>query len=150
MAVRWTPGAVLKVGLADGRYAYAVMLGDAPYIAFFPMGAELERGVAPAGDPLFVVGVQRNAYSRGGWGKPVAKLAPEDVPPTPRFFRQDRGTVDSCVIIEPGGDEHPATPAECAGLERAAVWADNHVVSRLEDHNAGRPNGIAERMRLET
>lgn len=138
--MRWNPGTVLRIDLTGQRHAYAVMLADSPYVAF-----SLEDG-----EPLFVVGVQRNAYSRGGWGKPVAQLAPADIPPTPRFFRQDRGRVDSCVIIEPGGAEHPATPQECAGLERAAVWAHNHIVSRLEDHCAGRPNAVAERLKLET
>ncbi len=75
MAVRWSSGKVLRIGLTDGRHAYAVMLARSPYVAFFAMDAGLRDGSVPAGEPLSVVGVQCNAYARGGWGKPVAKLS---------------------------------------------------------------------------
>lgn len=44
--------------------------------------------------------------------------------------------------------ENPATPEECAVLERAAVWDPGHVEDRLRDHFAGQSNKWVESLRL--
>jgi hypothetical protein len=148
MAVRFTPGAVLRLPLPDGKPAYAVMLATFPYLAFYADDPGLAEGHAPAGEPIFTVAVQRKAYSTDGWGKVAFRLPPESLPPIPPFFRQDAMRPEQCEIVDASGGSRPATPAECAGLERSAVWGAVHVESRIRDHLAGRPNAFAESMKL--
>jgi hypothetical protein len=64
------------------------------------------------------------------------------------YFRQNRRSLGSCVIVDADGNERKVPPAECVGLERSAVWSAENVESRLEDHYGGRPNGTVERMRV--
>jgi hypothetical protein len=150
MVVRYAAGAVLRVPLAGDRFAYAVMLAVLPYVAFYSMDARLGEQHPPDGEPL-VVGLERKAYSGGRWGKVVFRLRPQDIPPAPRFFRQNVMRPDDCEIIDPNtGESRAALPRECVGLERAAVWAAEHVESCLEDHYAGRPNDFVESLRLKT
>ncbi len=87
------------------------------------------------------------AVTRGEW--PVIGHVPltsdEREPPT--FFKQD-ALSKQCSLYLPGGREVPTTPAECAHLERAAVWEPRHVVDRLNDHYAGRRNKWFESLRV--
>jgi hypothetical protein len=55
------------------------------------------------------------------------------------FFRQDPLVAGSC-FISIGGVERIATQAECAGLERLAVWSALQIEDRLRDARAGKPN----------
>jgi hypothetical protein len=148
MPVRFSPGGVLKVDLPDGKFAYAVMLTTSPHVAFYEMDTKLSDGVPPDRDPMFIVAVERSAYVNGGWGSILFHLRPADLPPVPPFFRQNVMRPEDCEIDEPDGTSRPATPDECEGLERSAVWAAPHVESRLEDHYAGRENAFLETMRL--
>jgi hypothetical protein len=149
MAVRFTPGGVLRVPLPDDHVAYAVMLAVSPYIAFFGADEGLAEHRPPDRQPLFVVAVQKNAYSTGGWGRILFRVPEEDLPQIPSFFRQDAMRLEDCEIVTARGGTRKATPAECVGLERSAVWAAPHIESRLLDHFASRPNAFVESMRLE-
>jgi hypothetical protein len=72
---------------------------------------------------------------------------PAELEVEPLFFKHDN--ISGEVSMTPGGGvERPATREECFGLERAAVWDPEHVVSRLDDHFAGRPNAWVDLMRL--
>jgi hypothetical protein len=71
----------------------------------------------------------------------------------PFFFKQDsfNGRLflyNSSLLTADQGYECPATLAECSGLERAAVWDPEHVVDRLRDHAAGRPNQWVESLKI--
>lgn len=60
-----------------------------------------------------------------------------------RSFQQDPMSGALSIYWEkPDGSwgEDPATRAQCAGLERTAVWDPEHLEDRLRDHRAGRPN----------
>ena len=146
--MRFSPGAVLRVDLPEGRHAYAVMLDSFPHVAFYGTDAALEAGEPPATEPLFILAVQRNAWSRGGWGRPVARLDRGVLLSVPEFFRQDDDESARCLIVDADGNERPAAPEECEGLEREAVWAASHVEERLADHYAGRRNPTVEDFRV--
>ncbi len=150
LAVSFASGGVLKVPLAGERSAYAVMLASFPYFAFYSMDTEMNGGDGPDKAPLFIVAVQKNAYSSGHWGKILFRLNESHLPPVPPFFRQNAMRLTDCDIVEPTGVVRKATPDECIGLERNAVWAANHVESRLDDHYANRPNAFLESIRLKT
>lgn len=148
MAVQFVPGGVLKVPLPGEEFAYAVMLAAFPYVAFYGEDEGLVDQQPPIGQPLFVVAVQKNTYSGGGWGPILFRLEESDLPPIPSFFRQNVMRAEDCLIVDASGGTRKASPAECVGLERSAVWAAVHIESRLHDHYANRPNAFLESMRL--
>ncbi|MFG2044867.1 hypothetical protein [Dactylosporangium sp. NPDC048998] len=148
MAVRFTPGGVLRVPLPDDDVAHAVMLAVSPYVAFYGGEEGFAENRLPDRPPLFVLAVQKNAYSTGGWGSILFRVREADLPEIPLFYRQDAMRPQDCEIVNARGATRKATPAECAGLERSAVWAAPHVESRLSDHFANRPNAFVESMKL--
>jgi hypothetical protein len=148
VAVRFTAGGVLRVPLAGERFAYAVMMAKFPYFAFYLMGTKIDEQDGVDGQPLFVVAVQRNAYSGGRWGSVLLRLKDSDLPSIPPFFRQNVMRPDDCEIVEPTGVLRKVSPAECIGLEPDSVWAAIHIESRLEDYYANRPNVFVESTRL--
>lgn len=147
MAVRFSPGSVLQVPVGDGRSAYALMLGVRPYIAFFPDGQSDSEILGSA--PLFVVAVHNSAYSRGRWGAVLRRIAPGDLPEIPLFFRQNSMNLKDCEITDAHGELRQATPEECVGMERSAVWEAEHIEERIADLYAGRVNAYVESMKVE-
>jgi hypothetical protein len=65
-----------------------------------------------------------------------------DIPPS---FTQDIMNIDDCVIFWNSGIERKALPEECIGLERSAVWDEQDIVERIEDHYKGQKNFSVER-----
>jgi hypothetical protein len=148
---RFEPGAVLRVGLDDGTHTYARMLSHSPYLAVYDAcrsddAVDVEQIV---GSPvLFVVAVSAAAYRSGrwqrvGWVPPLAAAVA-----IPEFFRQDSFDPQQCQVVDHLGRERAATPQECVGLERDAVWAAEHIEERVRDHYQNRPNAHLEVMKL--
>lgn len=137
---RFEPGAVLRIDLDERRHTYARMLSDRPYLAIYDSVTEANLAVEEvvARPMLFVLAVSHRAYQR--WPKvgevPLAR-APAAIP---EFFMQDMFNPRQCQIMDYQGNARPASPEECVGLERAAVWHPEHVEQRLRDHLAGREN----------
>ena len=148
MVVHFVSGGVLKVPLPGKEVAYAVMLAVFPYVAFYGADDGLVDRKPPIGKPLFVVSVQKNTYSSGNWGPVLFRLSDEDLPQIPSFYRQNVMRLDDCEIVDASGATRRASPAECIGLERSAVWASVHIERRLQDHYANKPNVFLESMRL--
>jgi hypothetical protein len=148
MAVRFVPGGVLRVPLDDGKFAWAVMLGRTGYLAFYRADGGQDLAAALAQGPAFIVGVVTRAYSKGRWGEIVERLPLADLPRVPLFFQQRRDRPSECFLVDPDDNRTPVTPAECAGYERQAAWADVHVEMRLNDLYAGRPSKVVEAMRV--
>jgi hypothetical protein len=148
MRVQFTPGALFRIS-AGQEFACALMLAEFPYIAFYPADANFETDGEPISQPLFVVAVTRGAYSTGKWGRPVRVLPPDKVIPIPRFFWQNVTGNGACRILDPVAHRtFTASPDECIGLERQAVWDDVHIESRIIDAYAGRPNIYAESLKV--
>lgn len=137
----------MAVPLSGGRYAFAWAL-PSPLVAFFDyQSPALVAAEEVVKKPIaFRVWVMHNAVSDGEWAVigNVAAPAPLLVPPL--FFKQDplNGTLST---THDGSDQVAATLEQVRGLERAAVWEKKHIVDRLEDHFAGRPNRWVESMR---
>lgn len=142
-----SPGDVVRIDLGDGRHTYGVLLVN-PYVAVYDMvttGETVERAEVLDRPILFVVAV----YNVGrAW--PVVGKVPEEraLPAVPEQFMQDVADPSRCEIIDVNGNVRPATPQECVGLERAAVWEPEDVVERIRDHYAGRPNRHLEYMKV--
>lgn len=147
---RFEPGAVLRVGLDDGTHTYARMLSHSPYLAVYDArrsddDVDVEQIVrSPV---LFVVAVSAAAYRSGRWQRVgwVPLLAAAVV--IPEFFMQDIFDPQQCQVVDHLGRARAATPQECVGLERAAVWAAEHIEERVRDHYQNRPNAHLEAMK---
>ncbi len=148
MIVRFVPGGVLKLSLASQNAAYAVFLEVLPYIAFYSGSLRLEELQRSEANPLFIIAVQRSAYSHGRWGRLLYRVPKEHLPGIPAFFRQNPMDLSDCEIVTASGESRSASQEECVGLERSAVWSAEHVESRLEDHYANRQNAFLESMKL--
>lgn len=142
------PGAVFRVPAGDSAVAYAVMLEVFPYVAFYSSDTTFPDGGRPSTDPMFIVLVERSAYSRGAWGEPIERLQASELPPIPRFFWQSPVNKRDCKIVEPIKHRVAATPEECLELEPEAVWAMPHIQSRILDSYAGRPNPFLESLKV--
>src|SRR5687768_388149 len=141
------PGDLVRIDYAEGRHTYGQILTK-PYVAVYDMQAtdELSAEEIVTAPVLFIVSVYDRGVSRN-W--PAVGKAPAGTPAieVPEFFMQDMFNPQSCKIIDVEGNMRPATPQECAGLERAAVWETEHIADRLSDHYAGRPNPHLETMK---
>jgi hypothetical protein len=148
--VRRTPGDVVAVPLGDGRRGFGLVL-EGPLVAFFsfaaPQGAEPPVDEIVRAPVAFRIWVMNRPISGGEW--PVVGHVAE-IPPAlrepPWFFKQDLIT-GKLTVGRTGAEELPPEPGQVDRLERAAVWSANHVVDRLVDHLAGRPNVWVESLR---
>jgi hypothetical protein len=141
-------GTFIRIKLPDGTYAYGREL-DPPYTAFYAYRTE-----APSQDldaiqkhrVLFRQAVRvRGADAWEAIG--VRELTGEVANPVVQF-QQEIGDFRKCTIFDSDGNERIATPRECVGLERAAVWEAHHVEERLLDTFEGRQNATEQRLRV--
>lgn len=141
-------GTFVRIPLADGSFGYGRVLSN-PYIAFYNY-----RTTEPSSDldeisakpVLFTQAVRLFDYDR--WANiGNNELEGEVAKPVVRFM-QDLADFRKCTIFDSEGRERPATPEECIGLERAAVWDPHHIERRLLDTFMGRPNEDEMRARV--
>ncbi|MBD9518573.1 immunity 26/phosphotriesterase HocA family protein [Ensifer sp. ENS02] len=147
-------GDILRVDLGSGGHSYAQVASE-PLIVFFEgvFTADLSVEEIPALPVAFTLGVSRHAVTSGLWPVIASRpLTPESAR-EPFFFKQDVINGRLFLYHSTFADqsfERPASLAECEGLERAAVWEPGHVVDRLRDHAAGRPNRWVEALKIDT
>jgi hypothetical protein len=140
--VRWKVGDIVSIPIGDNRVAFAWVLRE-PRLAFFDYDCDLE--VVPAVGEIvlrpvaFQIWVMSGAVTSGLWSR-VGHVTPgDDVLESPWFFKQDQIS-GKLSMTKTGAEEVPVDAAVCKFLERASVWEPHHVVDRLQDHFAGRPN----------
>ncbi len=137
---RWKTGAVVSVRLEDGRLAYGRLL-ERPYILFYDLASSELVSVKEVLEAkrLWTLSVMQYAVTKGVF--PIIgsfELEPELLT-QPEFFIQDSFT-NRFYVRTAHGRRRPATFEEVKGLECAAAWDPEHIVSRLSDHFAGKPN----------
>jgi hypothetical protein len=118
----------VQLELPDGTYAYGRVLRDAG-VAFYR-----QRTTEPLQPPIgsrdfeFTVGVYEDVIrSAEVVGHDPSAGEAEDWPP-PSFVQDP---IEGRVQIYERGQLRDATPDECVGLERAAVWDRHHLIERL-------------------
>lgn len=139
-------GDIVEIPLGDGHFAYGQVLVE-PLIAFFAARSAkrlncmeiLTRPVA------FSLLVMNYAVTDGDWEVIDHAAVSQDIDQRPPFFKWDNISKKLFVTYD-GSEEIPADLESVQGLERCAVWEPEHVVERLNDHFAGRPCAIVERM----
>jgi Immunity protein 26 len=142
-------GTFLAIPLSDGSFGYG-RAKRVPYLALYDLRTDepitdLDR--IEASGVAFTVAFRR---LRGGdsWEEiGVRPLAGAVAEPAVRFM-QDLGDPRQCVILDEVGNERAATPEECVGLERAAVWETYQVEERLLDTFEGRPNETSQQLQV--
>jgi hypothetical protein len=141
-------GDVVAIPLGSGRFGFGWVLEE-PLIAFFDSegsGSHLDVEQIARRPIAFRIWVMNHAVTSGRW--PVmghVDVNPESHEP-PCFFKQDPLS-GRLTITRDGSTETAASPEQCTGLERAAVWEPDHVEDRLRDHFAGVPNRWVESMK---
>jgi hypothetical protein len=142
------PGAFLRIPLADGTFGYGRHLED-PYTAFYDY-----RTPDPSTDldtiekqpVLFKLSVRMSGPKK--WERIGNRKLEGEVAEPVVAFHQEIGDFRKCIIFDTEGNEREATPEECVGLERDAVWDTHHIEERLLDTFEGRPNADEQRLRV--
>jgi hypothetical protein len=141
---------VIRKTLEDGFTYYGRLLRF-PWVAFYDFRTKEpvdDLTTTVANPTLFTVAAHKDLLADGEW-KSVGILPLEESLRPPRAqFIQDPFDPRKCRIIDLTGNSRSATPEECEGLERAAVWEPEHIADRLMDHYAGRPNIWVEDLKL--
>ena len=133
-------GSIVRIPLPDDSFGYARVIVS-PYFAFYDY-----RTTTPSNE-LDVIVVRpvlfRAVVSEKGLGDwkviGVMPLMGEVTEPVVAF-RQDVRDFRECLIFDTNGHERAASPEECIGIERQAVWEVHHIEERLLDAFEGRPN----------
>jgi hypothetical protein len=148
---RRTIGDVVAIPLESDWYGFGRVL-DEPLIAFYDCrhkGYDLSISAITQCPVLFSIWVMNKAVTQGIWqvigNMPVeAKLSNK-----PWFYKKD--LISGKLYKTRGGTEEILTiKDDCVGLESAAVWSPEHVVDRLNDHFAGRPNKWVKSLSLDS
>jgi hypothetical protein len=148
--ISWKEGSIVAIDLGSGQKSFGRLL-KRPLIAFYdiktttpPPVEEIVRQPV-----LFKVWTMQYAIKDGDW--PIIGYLPltEELQEQPVFFKQDPITTRLYTYQSIGrnGRDTPATIEQLDGLECAAAWEPEHVVDRLNDHFANRPNKWVEALR---
>ncbi len=145
--VKRIPGDILRIDIGDGAYCFGRVLETA--VAFYDIKSRttLKAEEIISRPIIFTIWVMDYAITKGDW--PVIGHAPleESLKVEPLFYKKDSISKRLVIYRDSTGEEIPATPEECEKLECAAAWDPEHVVDRLRDHFAGRPNKWVESLR---
>lgn len=131
-----------------GAWAYGKVV-DLPLMAFYAARTERIADVTKLQSERFALRIWVMKYSIGKKGWPLIGCLPVSTDESAKqwFFKKDRISGRITKYQGSSSPEIPATVAECAGLECAAVWDPVHVESRLCDELAGKPNNIVESLK---
>lgn len=150
---------MVAIPLGDGFVGWGRQLRSVrvEFYNRFDAEAETERvdPIEVAGSEVVFTVAVRDCAFRG-----TSKWTPLEVVPLSkgqqtdvyRSLKQDALSGALSIYREkPDGSwgQAPATRAECAGLERSAVWDPQHVEDRLRDHRDDRPNKWTKSLALE-
>ncbi|WP_238750869.1 immunity 26/phosphotriesterase HocA family protein [Neolewinella maritima] len=145
-----TTGAVLEIH-SGTNYYYAQILASKS-CAFFDtqLDEPLENCGILYGSPVaFIVRVYDDVITSGLWQKKCKLPITDSLKDEPLKFIQDNLNPNNLELYNPvTGAITKATKDQCLGLEAAAVWEADHVISRLQDHFADRPNVWVEQLSI--
>jgi len=150
--VRRRVGDILLIDLGSGRHAYA-QVADEPLVIFFEgtFDEEVATEHIPSLPVAFRLWVSNHAITKGTWPVIGSKPLPPANAEEPFFYKQDAISGQLSLYhsaFAATNYERPASLGECQHLQCAAVWEPEHVVDRLNDHAAHRPNRWAESLRI--
>jgi hypothetical protein len=142
-------GAFLRIPLGNGTFGYGRAL-ESPYFAFYNYSTpepEADLDVIQSKPVLFRTAVRRRP-DRDKWEAIGRRDLDVELARPVVQFTQDRANWTDCTISDSAGHERSATPEECIGIERDAVWDTNNIESRLLNHFLGRPDEQTEHLKV--
>lgn len=140
-------GQVFQIPLSDGKFAYCQMVSGAKhaFFDFFENGENLDLEKITSSSVLFYITVDSYVFKEGIWKLLGTCNVKRD------FIRTEPFSYDSLKktyviwrVVDGVLKQIPATSEEIKDLECFAAWNDRHVIQRLEDYLAGRPNYYVE------
>lgn len=139
-------GGVYAIPLAGGIFAFA-QIAEGGDVAFFDVTSEqvLQPDDIATKKVAFRVPVANDAPSVGRWQLLGTATLQPALTRTSSYLHQPVGS--PVAFAYSAGSERPASDDEIALLETLATWFPEHLVSRLEDHFAGRPNRFVESLK---
>jgi len=147
---KWTIGAIVKIPIHNNRFSYGQLL-DKSSIAIFDINSSKEYSIQEIlkSKTLFIVAIFNNIISTGRWQKIGKADLKEDFKILPLKFIQDNLNPIIFELYNPNtGEITKAGRGDCIGLERAAVWAAEHVESRIMDHFSRRENVWVQQLKI--
>jgi len=144
---RWKPGDIVKIPLDDGEWGFGRVLGS-PLVAFYDFKSnDIPLLEEIASKPIaFKIWVMKYAITQGDFQVLGNIPLSPDLLERPPFFIQDVLNGKLSITYE-NGEQHTVSRQDVEGMECAAVWEPEHVIDRLTDHFAGRPNKWVEEMK---
>lgn len=143
-------GAIVKIPYDAEHHTYGRLLFN-PYIAVYDCRTnsdEFSMEEIVSKETIFTVAVHIDAVKRGRWLKiGHIPLKPNELE-IPERYIQDIGNSERFRIINFMGEIRESSREECKNLERAAVWAPEHIENRILDHYEGRPNKWVESLKM--
>ena len=138
---RCTPGAIVEIPLPNKTLAYAQILDptcDFAYFDYNPRKPLEDVGFLDGIPCIFIACTHATPVAQGHWQK-VGKLPlREEFINQPNRYMQDGLDIRRFTIVEYAtGVYRPATRAECVGLEVCAVYAQEHIETRLMEYFTG-------------
>jgi len=141
-------GTFVRIPLAGGLYGYG-RLRQFPHVSFYDFHtsepiSDLDQ---IASKPiLFTLAAHKSVLDT--WEIIGQRPLEEGIARPFERFMQDLTNYSNCKIMDEAGHARVATPEECIGLERVAVWESNHIEDRLLDTFLGRANKWVESLQV--
>lgn len=133
---RLVVGSIVEINIDNEYYTYAQILNKGVY-AFFDYRVEeslQDLSVLLNKPTLFMVGVYDYIIKNNIW-KIVGKIPiREDFRNLPLMYIYDSITEKYSIYDSNTGSITLTTRDKAIGLERAAVWAENHIEDRIRDY----------------
>ena len=144
-------GSILKIGLANNNYGLARVIGGG-FIEFYDIAFTDEQlkevvNSLTQHKVIFTLSVHKSWIKNSGWE--LIGNSNDHIPPPPKQFMQNFANLGDIKIITPEGvTSGTKEEVEKQGIERVAVWEDNHIEDRLQDYFSGTPNRWLEQLRV--
>jgi hypothetical protein len=142
-------GDFLRIPLSNGTFAYGRVIDDT-YAAFYDYSTsepEADLDVIQSKPVMFRIAVRRRP-GKDKWEVIGRRDLEAELARPVVQFTQDLANPAKCVIFDSAGYERAATPQECVGIEKAAVWDADNVERRLLAHVLGLPDDQSERLKV--
>ena len=135
-------GNIIKIGINENIFGFGRIV-EGGFIEFYDLKLSNDQieGINEkliGSKVIFTLSVHKSWEKNKNWEVVGKNL--NNVSSIPSQFMQSIGNQNDIKIIDSTGNSRPATKDEVKGIERLAVWEDNHVEDRLRDYFDGKQN----------
>lgn len=142
-------GNIIKIQLGENYFGFGrIVEGD--FIEFYDVKLtrdelnNVSESLAKA-RVIFTLSVHKSWEKKENWE--VTGSNTNNISPIPSQFMQNIANPNDIKIVDSSGNMRQASIDDITGLERLAVWEDNHVEDRLRDYFDNKPNVWVEQLK---